>query len=84
MISKPELASTSRPASAFVPSKRTTTGTSTPTSLTAPIIPSAIMSQRTIPPKMFTNTAFTLSSERMILNASDTRSLVAHHQRQGS
>src|SRR5699024_671790 len=65
------------PSSALLPSKRTTTGTSTPTSFTAPKIPSAIKSQRTIPPKIFTKTPFTLSSERIILNASVTRSLVA-------
>ena len=43
----------------------------------ASIIPSAIISQRTIPPKIFTRIPLTLSSERIILNASVTRSLVA-------
>src|SRR5690606_28387560 len=65
------------PNSALLPSRRTTTGTLTPTSATAAMIPSAIRSQRTIPPKMFTSTALTLLSERMILKASVTRSLVA-------
>ena len=55
----------------------TTTGTLTPTSLTAPITPSAIMSQRTIPPKILMKTALTAVSDRIILNASTTRSLVA-------
>src|SRR5690606_21654393 len=77
MMLRPLSASTLAPSSALLPSRRTTTGTLTSTSFTAPMMPSAIMSQRTMPPKMFTNTAFTLLSERMILKASLTRSLVA-------
>ena len=56
---------------------RTTTGTLTPTSFTAAMMPSAIMSQRTMPPKMLTKIAFTLSLDRISLNASVTRSLLA-------
>src|SRR5690606_2262072 len=77
MMFRPLSASTLAPSSALLPSRRTTTGTLTPTSFTAPMMPSAIMSQRTIPPKMLTRTAATLLSDRMILNASVTRSLVA-------
>src|SRR5690606_28759222 len=77
MMFKPLSARTLAPRSALLPSRRTTTGTFTPTSFTAPMMPSAIMSQRTIPPKMLTSTAATLLSDRMILNASVTRSLVA-------
>src|SRR5690606_763339 len=77
MMFKPLSVSTFAPSSALLPCRRTTTGTFTPTSLTAPITPSAIMSQRTMPPKMLMNTALTLSSDRIILNASTTRSLVA-------
>src|SRR5690606_2254576 len=77
MIFRPLSARTLAPRSALLPSRRTTTGTLTPTSLTAPMMPSAIISQRTMPPKMLTRTACTASSDRMILNASVTRSLVA-------
>src|SRR5690554_459289 len=77
MMFRPLSARTLVPSSALLPSRRTTTGTLTPTSLTAPMMPSAIMSQRTIPPKMLTRTACTALSDRMILNASVTRSLVA-------
>jgi succinyl-CoA synthetase beta subunit len=44
---------------AFVPSRRTTTGTSKPSSLTAWTTPFATRSQRTIPPKIFISTALT-------------------------
>src|SRR5690606_10610928 len=77
MMLRPLSASNLVPRSALLPSRRTTTGTFTPTCSTAPMMPSAIRLQRTIPPKMLTRTAFTLSSDRMILNASETRSLVA-------
>ncbi|BAK10579.1 malate dehydrogenase hypothetical protein [Pantoea ananatis AJ13355] len=77
MMFRPLSASFLAPSSALLPSRRTTTGTLTPTSATAPMMPSAIRSQRTMPPKMLTNTAFTASSDRMILKASVTRSLVA-------
>ena len=56
---------------------RTTTGTLTPTSFTAWMMPSAIMSQRTMPPKMFTRIARTFLFDRISLNASVTRSRVA-------
>src|SRR5690606_9495623 len=77
MIASPEFFSRALPASTLVPSRRTTTGTSTPTSFTAAMMPSAIMSQRTMPPKMLTKIAFTLSLDRISLNASVTRSLLA-------
>ena len=38
-------------------------------------MPSAMMSQRMIPPKMLTRMPFTAGSERMILNAAVTFSL---------
>jgi len=41
------------------------------------MMPSAIMSQRTMPPKMLTKIALTLSELRISLKASVTRSLVA-------
>jgi len=41
------------------------------------MMPSAIMSQRTMPPKMLTKIAFTLSDDRISLKASVTRSFVA-------
>ncbi len=40
-------------------------------------MPSAMMSQRMIPPKMLTRIPFTAGSERMILNAAATFSLEA-------
>ena len=63
--------------SAFVPSRRTTTGTATPTCLTAIITPSAIRSQRTMPPKMLTRMARTFLLDRISLKAAVTRSAVA-------
>ncbi len=48
-----------------------------PTSRTAPITPSAIMSQRTMPPKMLTRIAFTFGFCRISLKAVVTRSRVA-------
>src|SRR5438876_9137961 len=77
VIVSPLLASMARAACAFVPSSRTTTGTLTPTFFTALITPSAIRSQRTMPPKMFTSTARTFGFERMSSNAAVTRSAVA-------
>src|SRR5690606_33286228 len=68
MMFMPLSASFCAPSSALLPSRRTTTGTTKPTTSTAPMMPSAIRSQRTIPPKMFTRTACTWSSERIILN----------------
>src|SRR5581483_9041417 len=56
---RPLPASVVRAFSALVPSRRTTTGTFTPTFFTALITPSAMRSQRTMPPKMLTRTART-------------------------
>jgi hypothetical protein len=83
MIASP-LPSSARPLSALVPSRRTTTGTLTPTSLTAWMMPSAIRSQRTMPPKMLTRIAFTFGLERMSLKASVTRSPWRRRRRRGS
>src|SRR5690606_37135244 len=77
VMARPDSASSFLPASTLVPSSRTTTGTLTSTSLTAAMMPSAIMSQRTMPPKMLTKIALTLSEDRISLNAVVTRSLVA-------
>src|SRR6185437_1781805 len=77
VILRPELPSSSRPFSTLVPSRRTTTGIFRPTSLTAAMMPSAIKSQRTMPPKMLTRMQLTLSDERISLNAAVTRSFVA-------
>ena len=77
VMSRPESARILRPSSALVPCKRTTSGTSMPSSPAAATTPSAIRSQRTMPPKMFTRIAFTLSSRRMSLKASFTFSLSA-------
>src|SRR5262245_32315137 len=65
------------PSSTLVPSSRTTSGTSRPTSLTAAITPSAMMSQRMMPPKILTRMPWTWVSEVMILNAAVTFSRVA-------
>src|ERR1700693_3295019 len=65
------------PRSTLVPSRRTTSGTLRPTSFTAAITPSAMMSQRMMPPKILTRMPFTLSSAVMILNAAATLSLEA-------
>src|SRR5690348_4952528 len=77
VILSPELLKSSRPFSTLVPSRRTTTGIFRPTSFTAAMMPSAIRSQRTMPPKMLTRMQRTLSDERISLNAAVTRSLVA-------
>ena len=52
-----------------MPSSRTITGIFTPTSLTAAMMPSAIMSQRTMPPKILIRIAVTLGLDRISLNA---------------
>src|ERR1700693_1201249 len=65
------------PSSTLVPSSRTTSGTCRPTSLTAATTPSAITSQRMMPPKMLTRMPFTFGLAVMILNAAVTFSLVA-------
>src|SRR6202140_2714284 len=77
VIASPLLASFARASCALVPSSRTTTGTLTPTFFTALITPSAMVSQRTMPPKMFTSTARTRELDRISSNAAVTRSLVA-------
>src|SRR5690606_35907412 len=65
------------PSSTLVPSRRTTRGTFSPTSLTAAMTPSAITSHFMMPPNMLTNMPFTLGSAVMILNAAVTFSLFA-------
>src|SRR6266545_120766 len=65
------------PSSTLVPSSRTTSGTCRLTSRAAATTPSAITSQRMMPPKMLTRMPSTLGSLRMILKAAVTRSLVA-------
>ena len=66
-----------RPSSTFVPSRRTTIGTWTPMAFAASMTPRATMSVRTMPPKMFINTARTFGSASRILNAASTRSCEA-------
>ncbi len=51
-MARPLLASICAREGALVPSRRTMTGMLTPTSLTAAMMPSAMMSQRTMPPKI--------------------------------
>ena len=65
------------PSSAFVPSSRTTSGTSRPTCLTAATTPFAIVSPFMMPPKMLTKIPLTLGSRVMILKAAVTFSSVA-------
>src|SRR3546814_764219 len=62
------------PSSTLVPSRRTTSGTCSLTSRAAATTPSAITSQRMMPPKMLTSMPSTLGSERISLNAVVTRS----------
>ncbi|KAG1360445.1 hypothetical protein G6F61_014399 [Rhizopus arrhizus] len=64
MMAMPLSRSSCLPSSTLVPSRRTTTGTLTPTSFTAAMMPSAIMSQRTMPPKMLTQLPSSLSEAR--------------------
>src|SRR5205807_5510847 len=66
-----------RPNSTLVPSRRTTSGTCRLTSRAAATIPSAITSQRMMPPKMLTRIASTFGSDRISLKATITRSRVA-------
>src|ERR1700730_15452603 len=65
------------PSRTLVPSSRTTSGTCSATSRAAATMPSAMTSQRMMPPKILTRMPSTLGSERMSLNAVVTRSLVA-------
>src|SRR5690606_17856066 len=77
MIGSPDSASIFLPSSSFVPFMRTTSGTFRPTALLAAITPSAITSQRMMPPKMLTRIAFRFGLLSLILEASVTFSVVA-------
>ena len=77
MIGRPESASSFLPSSSFVPFMRTTSGTVRLVALQAAITPSAMVSQRMMPPKMLTRIAFTFGLPSMILNASVTFSAEA-------
>src|SRR5262245_34515526 len=77
MMGRPESARIFRPSSTFVPCMRTTNGTLTLNSRAASTTPWASTSQRMMPPKIFIKTPRTLASERMILKAWATLSLVA-------
>src|SRR5262245_10811216 len=77
MIGRPESARIFRPNSTFVPCIRTTNGTLILSSRAASTTPCARTSQRMIPPKILIKTPRTLASERMILKAWATLSLVA-------
>ena len=65
------------PSSSFVPFIRTTSGTLSDTAFAAATTPSAITSQRMMPPKMLTRIALSSGFVSMILNASVTFSAVA-------
>src|SRR6266403_4743783 len=65
VMASPLVARISLAKGALVPSRRTMTGILTPTSLTAAIIPSAIMSQRTMPPNILIKIAVTLGLDRI-------------------
>src|SRR6185436_2883330 len=58
MIGRPESATIFLPRSSLVPFMRTTSGTCSETAFDAVITPSAITSQRMMPPKMLTRMAF--------------------------
>src|SRR5690606_9229873 len=73
----PELLRMSLPSWTLVPSRRTTRGTFRPTSLTAATTPSAMTSQRMMPPKILTRMPFTFGSAVMILKAAVTFSFEA-------
>src|SRR5262245_950908 len=77
MTARPDSAKSSLPRATLVPSSRTINGTAIWVACAAAMMPSAMMSQRMMPPKMLTRMAFTFGSERMILNAWVTRSLSA-------
>src|SRR5689334_6608416 len=72
MIGSPDCASNAFPCSSFVPFMRTTSGTLSDTARDAAMTPSAITSQRMMPPKMLTRIAFRSGLRSMILNASVT------------
>src|SRR5258708_5908450 len=77
MIGRPESARIFLPRSTLVPSRRTTSATLRPTCLAAATTPSAITSQRMMPPKMLTRIAASFGLRSMILKASVTFSVVA-------
>src|SRR3954452_3428528 len=77
MIESPDSDRMRLPRSTFVPSSLTTSGTFRFTSRAAATTPSAITSQRMMPPKMLTSTPSTFGSESNSLKAAVTRSLVA-------
>src|SRR6185312_11103452 len=76
-MGRPDWARIFLPSSTLVPSSRTTSGTCRLTSRAAAMMPSAMTSHRMMPPKMLTRMPSTFSSDRMILKAAVTRSLVA-------
>src|SRR6185437_1726204 len=76
-MARPDLANISLPCLTLVPSSRTTSGTSSEISCAAATMPSAITSQRMMPPKMLTRMPSTLGSDRISVNATVTRSLSA-------
>src|ERR1700757_2296200 len=76
-IGSPDCCRMRLPSSTLVPSRRTTSGTCRLTSRAAATTPSAITSQRMIPPKMLTRMPSTFGSLRISLNAVATRSRVA-------
>src|SRR4029450_8168495 len=77
ITARPESAINFFPASTFVPSSRTTSGTDSFNVFAALMIPSAMMSYFMIPPKMLTKIAFTFLSAIRILKASVPCSSVA-------
>src|SRR5580765_299943 len=77
MIDRPESANNFLPISSLVPFMRTTSGTFRETALDAAMTPSAITSQRMMPPKMLTRMAFNPGFLIINANASVTCSVVA-------
>src|SRR6266508_1307717 len=71
-FAEPASASSCRPSSAFVPSRRTTIGSSIAIWSSAWRMPRATSSQRVMPPKMLKKIAFTWGSALMISSASTT------------
>src|SRR5215210_270725 len=77
MSDRPDSFSSFLPASTFVPSSRTTSGTERFTVLAALMMPWAITSHFMMPPKMFTRIVFTFLSATRMRNASVTCSSLA-------
>src|SRR5208283_2455057 len=77
MIAMPLSSMILRPASTLVPASRTTSGTVILVSRTASTTPCATQSQRLMPAKMLTSTAFTLASDSTSRKAVATRSAEA-------